>query len=420
MSEFKTNGNNFERLEVNSFEDNESAFQELKKHFLRIEKRSLDELTNTSNPEANLFSNYNLTHPQNAIKPLIFSQDWPNHNDEWEENAHRKIRKRQSTFPSKQRDLKISFSQNEVIHKDLERTRKKMLATARIKGCLSESFVTNNTLHISTEPLSREDSTSIVGSRPLHWVANSHGSIFKDIINSQAIKSSSKLGKVKSSNIRLPLQVAVNSCAPFSLKSNFTNNSLTKLTSKKIFIPNAFTKVMTNSIELNENESSVSDRYKDISFSKTVLGSIEKGRKTTSKKKTSPGPLVQRFHALRAERNADILRLRSRLSLQDPRRNKPFVDLNLWKTTFDGQTTSLSTTTELWGRYLAFPCKAYEDNYMEPSLCWVLLEQSPMKQAGLLLRVYNPVIISMQDGGNSCVSKVIICTQFHEWLEQER
>jgi hypothetical protein len=410
---------NFETVENTSCRDDESSpFRELKRHFLLIEKSSsLDHFNIGENSDINALSTNKLIYAKGVNEPILFSQDWPNNNDEWEEETDGRRRKQQRILERKQKNVEISFSQNEVIHKDLERTRKKMLVASMKKGLKRQTLETNKVSLVSPQPISKEDSTSIVGSRPHHWVANSQGSIFKDPINSQTVKASStKLGKDHLTHGRLPLQLAVTSRAPFSLRNNFINHSLTKSTPQKTFSPNVFTKVVTNSIELKENASSTFDRHKEVSLSKAGLGSKEKGHRATSKKKSSPGPLMKRLHTIRAERNADILRLQSRLSLQDPRRNKPFVDLNLWELSIEGQPTLPSST--LWGRYLAFPCTAYDDDHPESSRCWVLLEQSPMNHIGLILRVYNPVIVHMQDVENSCIMKVIICTQFHEWLEK--
>lgn len=303
--------------------------------------------------------------------------DWPACDDDWdnecEENALPP-----SMARSKQNQSKVVVASplSKCALRELERSRKRLRKSFDFPKEISQGRIVT--------PLTESASalTSIAGTRPQHWVSGRSMKLERiGIRKSDAYKTPSS---------KRSLQLATATRAPFSLEIATRN---TTKQSTKAFTPSFLGKQLNGNTdcEVNDNEEPWYQRTKTNQSGK-------RNSKTSSKRKTQ-GPLMQKYTKLRAAMSADILRLQSRMSMQDPRKDKPYIDVQL-----------VGGSTPLLERHVVVLGKIDEAN-----LAWIVLEKSICGPC--VLRVYNPIQLRMEHmANNNGVATVVICTRFHEVL----
>ncbi|KAI2510019.1 hypothetical protein MHU86_4445 [Fragilaria crotonensis] len=255
---------------------------------------------------------------------------------------------------------------------ELERSRKRLRKSLDFPKEISHARVVTPWTE-STSAL-----TSIVGTRPQHWIAGRMKKLERIGIR--------ELDAFRTPSSKRPMQLGKATRPPFSLENA---SRMTVRQSTKSFAPALLGKQLTSNIdyELNENAEPWYQRTKTNQPGKRSI-------KAASKKKIQ-GPLMQKYTELRAAMNADIVRLQSRMSMHDPRKGKPYLDVQL-----------MGTSTPLLDRHVVVMGK------IDETFAWIVLEK-PIP-GPCVLRVYNPIRLRLEPVRCNGIGTVVICTRFHE------
>jgi hypothetical protein len=307
--------------------------------------------------------------------PTASPEDWPACDDDWYEET-----RKQSPPPVITRPKQIRLSKDDDFplskhaQRELEQSRKRLRNSLNFPKEVSQGRIATPW----TE--SANALTSIVGSRPQHWVTGRMQKLERIRIR--------ELDSFRTPSSKRSLQLATATRAPFSLEnvSRTTANQSTKS-----FTPAILGKQLIGKIDCegNENEEPWYQRTKTSQSGKRT-------GKAASKKKIQ-GPLMQKYAKLRAAMSADIVRLQSRMSIHDPRKDKPYLDVQL-----------VGTSTPLLERHVVVMGK------IDETFAWIVLETNICGPC--VLRVYNPIRLRLEPVVGHGIGTVVICTRFQERL----
>lgn len=304
--------------------------------------------------------------------PTASPEDWPVCNNDWNDDTNEERLPAKRTKPKRAQYLPNGHCPiSDVVQKELERSRKRFRKTFDFSRLTPQiSVVTPLTQSTTTD-------TSIAGLRPKHWGgAKERGARLSDSFMTQFPSRSLKL--------------TMDTRGTFSLSSAAKTSKSVKCPTKS-FTPSSLGKhVVANTTDdelLKENEQPW--------YLRTKATPGHRNSKSTPKKKAI-GPLLQKLGNLRASLTADVVRLQSNMSMQNPRKEKVYMDIQL-----------LGSATAMLDRHSVVLGK-FDNTY-----AWIVLEKAV--SGPKRLRVYNPIPLRIEPAEGP-VTHVVICTQLYEIL----
>jgi hypothetical protein len=373
----------FDSSDSESAAHDENPFEQLQKQLLKKEKENNPVKESSSATAIQHTSMHNDCEPEepNNDQPLPTSspEDWPLCNDDWNDDRneepprqkkHNKT-KRQDDFPTMH-----TTRTHDIVKRELERSRKRLRKSQDFQRDIA---VTQASI-VTPSTQSTKAKNSIVGTRPQHWGVTATPLM-------KRMRTSTRLSDTFTPFSNRSSQLAKATRGPFSLK-NDTKTPTSKRNETKSFTPANLGKLTSAAEELKENDQPWYHRTNNTPTTRN---------KITPKK--AVGPLVQKLAKLRAAMNADIVRLQSKMSIQDPRKDKLYMDVQL-----------LGDATPLLEHHVIVLGK------IDEKLAWIVFDK--LLSGPKRLRFYNPIPlkIAAPSSGENTITHVVICTQFHEIL----